>query len=80
MVMGDPARGGKGHVTGPSLDTNVNSMTTRNMETQCTIGKALRIQDRYYSKFGSAAYSWGWETSPLFFRDADESGALDVFS
>lgn len=28
MVKGDPARGGKGHVTGPCLDTNVSSMTT----------------------------------------------------
>lgn len=28
MVKGDPARGGKGHVTRPCLDTNVSSMTT----------------------------------------------------
>ncbi len=28
MGKGDPARGGKGHVTGPCLDTNVSSMTT----------------------------------------------------
>lgn len=28
MVKGDPARGGKGHVNGPCLDTNVSSMTT----------------------------------------------------
>ena len=27
MAKGDPARGGKGHVTGPCLDTNVSSMT-----------------------------------------------------
>lgn len=27
MAEGDPARGGKGHVTGPCLDTNVSSMT-----------------------------------------------------
>lgn len=26
MAKGDPARGGKGHVTGPCLDTNVSSM------------------------------------------------------
>lgn len=28
MAKGDPARGGKGHVNGPCLDTNVSSMTT----------------------------------------------------
>lgn len=28
MVKGDPARGGKGHVNGLCLDTNVSSMTT----------------------------------------------------
>lgn len=28
MAKGGPARGGKGHITGPCLDTNVSSMTT----------------------------------------------------
>lgn len=28
MGKGGPARGGKGHITGPCLDTNVSSMTT----------------------------------------------------
>lgn len=34
MVKGDPARGGKGHVIGPCLDTNVISMTACTCETQ----------------------------------------------
>lgn len=28
MAKGGPARGGKGHITGPCLDTNVSSMST----------------------------------------------------
>lgn len=28
MAKGGPARGGKGHITGSCLDTNVSSMTT----------------------------------------------------
>lgn len=51
MAKGHPARGGKGHVTGPSLDTNVSSMTT------CTCGssgeRAEEIVKRKYKERGT---------------------------